>query len=160
MNDFGLKCKGVHATEGASRKGMSLNQFHYRCDKQNRRDYTSENEYNRRAGVELIRNRVQMAEVLGADAIVLHMQLPYKSFEMDKAFKERYYQCVFRSLDELEEECRIKNIRICVENLLGTPNIHQMEQFDRLFDRYSSEFVAFAYDSGHGAVTGEDALNL
>ncbi len=33
--------------------------------------YTSENEYNRRAGEELIRNRVQMAEILGTDAIVL-----------------------------------------------------------------------------------------
>lgn len=160
MNDLGLSCKGVHATEGSRRNIMKPNHFHYRFKKQNRRDYTSENEYNRRAGVELIRNRVQMAEILGTDAIVLHMQLPYKSFEADGEFRECYYRQVFKSFDELENECRRRHVRICIENMLGTPDSHQIEQFDRMFERYSLEFVAFTYDCGHGNVTEAGSFEL
>ena len=160
MDDFGLGCKGLHATEGCKRNTMTPNCFHYPLTKQNRRDYTSKNEYVRRAGVELIRNRVQMAEILGSDAIVLHMQLPYKSFKEIPNYKERYYSQVFKSFDELEQECRSREIRICMENMLGTPNEYQIEQFDRLFDRYDSEFVAFTFDCGHGMVTGRDSFEL
>ena len=92
MNELGLRCKGIHATEGSRRNAGRKNCFQYRYVWQDRRDYTSENEYNRRAGVELIRNRVQMAEILGTDAIVLHMQLPYKDFEENPEFKETIYK--------------------------------------------------------------------
>lgn len=159
MNDLGLKCKGLHATEGSRRMNLQ-GKFHHRFTKQDRKDYTSENEFNRQAGVELIQNRIEMASILGTDAIVLHMQLPYKDFEADAAFKERYYQQVFKSLDQLEEECRLRGVRICVENLLGTPNHHQVEQFDRLFERYDADHVAFCFDSGHANVTGNDCLEL
>ena len=160
MNDFGLNCKGLHATEGCRRNTIIPNRFHYPFVKQNRREYTSENEYVRRAGVELIRNRVQMAEILGSDSIVLHMQLPYKSFEESPDFKERYYRQAFKSFDELEQECRMRKVRICVENMLGTPNGYQIEQFDSLFERYAPDFVAFTFDCGHGRVTGEDPFEL
>lgn len=160
MNELGLKCKGVHATEGSRRKLGTPNRFHYRYQHQNRRDYTSENEYNRQAGVELIRNRMELAYILGTDAIVLHMQLPYKSFEQDGQFKERYYQQVYKSFDELEAFSREKNVRICVENMIGTPNCHQIEQFDRLFSRYEPEFLGFCFDTGHGKITGSDSLEF
>lgn len=160
MNEFGLRCKGLHATEGSRRNAGRENCFHYRYIWQDRRDYTSENEYNRRAGEELIRNRVQMAEILGTDAIVLHMQLPYKNFEEDPGFKERYYRQVFKTFDELEVECRTRKVRICFENMMGTPNEYQVEQFDRMFKRYDPEFIAFTYDCGHGAVTGRGSFEL
>lgn len=159
MNDLGLKCKGLHATEGSRRMRVKT-RYHYRCTEYDRRDYTSESEYNRQAGVELLRNRIQMADILGTDAIVLHMHLPYKSFEEDSQFRERYFKQVFKSFDELEEECLRRGVRICVENMLGTPNFHQTDQFDRLFSRYSSDFVAFCFDSGHALITGENPLEL
>lgn len=160
MHDLGLKCKGIHATEGCRRNRLKPNPFHYPCACQNRRDYTSEDEYARRAGVELVMNRIRMAEILETDAIVLHMQLPYKLFEEDPQMKERYYKQVFRSFDELEVYCKNKHIRICMENMLGTPDEYQVEQFDRLFDRYDSEFLGFAYDCGHGNVTGRGGMEL
>ncbi len=160
MEELGLKCKGLHATEGCRRTEGSPNPYHYRYRYQNRRDYTSENEYNRRAGAELIRNRMEMAYVLETDAIVLHMLLPYKSFEQDSSFKERYYQQVYKSLDELETYSRETGVRICVENMDGTPNIHQIDQFDRLFSRYKPEFLGFCFDTGHGMITGDDSLEL
>lgn len=160
MNDLGLKCKGVHATEGC-RKINIVGKFYPRYHEQNRRDYTSENEFNRMAGVELIRNRIEMASILGTDAIVLHMQLPYKEFEKNVDCKELYYRQAFKSLDELEHDCMEKGVRICIENMPGTPDNYQVEQFDRLFDRYDSAFLGFCFDAGHGLITGgENPLYL
>lgn len=160
MNELGLKCKGIHATEGSRRQIDIPNPFQYRYIHQNRRDYTSENEYNRMAGVELIKNRIELANILGTDSIVLHMQLPYKSFEEEEGIKEKYYGQVYKSFDELEVFSREKNVRICMENLIGTPNSYQIEQFDKLFSRYESEFLGFCFDTGHGMLTGEDPLVL
>lgn len=159
MAELGLQAKGVHATEGCKRNRDVPNRFHYRYRPQNRRDYTSENEYNRRAGVELVRNRIELAYTLGTDAIVLHMQLPYKSFVKEK-FQETYYRQVYKSFDELEEPCREMGVRICVENMIGTPDEWQKEQFDRLFERYDASFVGFCFDTGHGRITGGDGLAL
>ena len=159
MDKYGLKSKGLHATEGSRRRTVE-GKYKYRWEEQNRRDYTSENEYNRLAGVELIRNRVEMARVLGASEIVLHMQLPYVSFEKDPSFRDRYYEQICKSFSELEAECKAKGVRICVENLLGTPNEHQKYQFDLLFDRFDSDFLGFCFDTGHAFVTGDDMLEL
>lgn len=159
MKELGLHCKGIHASEGC-KKPLSVDRYHYRCTIQNRKDYASENEFNRKAGVELIRNRVELASVLGTDAIVLHMQLPYKAFEEDPAYKERYYRQVFKSFDELEEECLTRKVRICVENLMGTPNQYQFEQFDHLFARYSSDFIGLCLDSGHALLSSDDPLEI
>lgn len=159
MKDLGLGCKGLHATEGCKRP-LTPGRFHYRCTAQDRRDYTSENKYNRQAGVELIRNRVEMAHILGTDAIVLHMQLPYKSFEENPDFQERYFRQVYKSFDELQPFCLDLGVRICVENMLGTPNFHQINQFDRLFSRYNSDFLDFCLDTGHALITGNDPLEF
>ena len=51
-------------------------------------------------------------------------------------------------------------MRICFENMMGTPNEYQVEQFDRMFERYDPEFIAFTYDCGHGAVTGRGSFEL
>ncbi len=157
MDQYHLKSKGLHATEGSRRKNVQ-GKYEYRWDAQNRRDYTSENELNRLAGVELIKNRIDMAKILGSQEIVLHMQLPYKSFEEDPEFRKRYYQQVCQSFDELEYYCKAKGVKICIENLLGTPNQHQKYQFDLLFDRYDEEFLGFCFDTGHGFVTNSSEM--
>lgn len=159
MDEFGLKSKGLHATEGSSRENI-LGKFTHRWTKQDRRDYTSENELNRLAGTELIKNRIDLAEYLGSAEIVLHMQLPYLQFTESESFKQRYYNQVFKSLDEINYYSRAKGVRVCIENLLGTPNEFQIEQFDLLFDRYEPEFLGFCFDSGHALITGEDPFEL
>lgn len=159
MEELGLRCKGVHATDGCRRR-LSADLFHYRCTSQDRRDYTSENEFNRQAGVELILNRIELADVLRTDAIVLHMQLPYKSFEEEADYKERYYGQAFKSFDELREECGKRGVRICVENMAGTPEEYQIEQFDRLFSRYDSDYAGICLDTGHALIAGNDPLRI
>lgn len=153
MDEYNLKSKGLHATEGSRRTAIE-GKYKYRWETQDRRDYTSENELNRLAGVELIKNRIDLAEILGAQEIVLHMQLPYKSFESDPDFRNRYYEQVCKSLDELEYYSKAKGVKVCIENLEGTPNHHQKYQFDFLFKRYDSNFLGFCFDTGHALITG------
>lgn len=156
---YGVKMKGLHASEGMRWRG-SKTKFHYRCDTYNRRDFTAFNEWNRLAGVELVKNRIEMANVLGATEIVLHMQVPYKSFDEDTTYKERYFAQAYKSFDELKDYALEKNVRICLENQLGTPNKYQIDQFDRMFARYDKGFLGFCFDTGHGLITGEDCLEM
>lgn len=156
---YGLLVKGVHATEGSSRYNTKA-KYHFRWEAQNRKDYTSENEFNRMAGVELIKNRIDLANIIGAKEIVLHMQLPYKSFEEDEKFRDRYYAQICKSLSELEYHSKAQNVKICIENLNGTPNKHQIYQFDLLFNKFDSDFLGICFDTGHANITGDDCLEL
>ena len=159
MDALGLKSKGLHATEGSNRRNIQ-GKYSYRWSEQDRRDYTSENDLNRLAGVELIKNRIDLAAVLGSSEIVLHMQLPYMQFRESESFKEKYYSQVCKSFDEIEAYSKAKKVRVCLENLLGTPNCFQVEQFDLLFERYDSDFLGFCFDTGHGNITGDYPFEL
>ena len=154
-----IKAKGVHASE-CSTRGRIVNGLPTYVNRSSargfRKYFASFNEYNRKAGVELLLNRVDLASFLGAKEIVLHMVLPYADFENIPGYKEKYYEQAFRSLDEMESSCRLKGVRIAVENMIGTPKKFQYEQFDRLFERYSADYIGFCYDSGHSLITEED----
>lgn len=152
MTQYGLKAKGLHASKGSFRPDCSVMSTDYR------RDYTSTVEFNRKAGTELIKNRVELANKLGAGEIVLHMYLPYKTFERCPESKAKFYHAVYRSLDELQEFCLEKQVKICVENLYEAPGAMQCEQFDRLFERYSGDFLGLCLDSGHGHMVFGDML--
>jgi sugar phosphate isomerase/epimerase len=158
LGELGLGVKGIHATDGVKRRGPEM--YRYLWTEQNTRSYTAENEYNRLAGVELIKNRVDLAHELETREIVLHMQLPYKSFEKDGGYKERYYTQVCRSFDELEPYCKARHIRICVENLMGTPIEHQLYEFKLIFERYDRDFLGLCFDTGHANVVCPDKLEL
>ncbi len=155
LGKYNLKLKGIHATEG----GMHYSSTGSKCvlgmRYNNRKDYTSLNEYARLAGVELIKNRVDLAYIIGSKEIVLHMELPYVELRADEDFKNKYWQQVFKSFDELETYCKMRNVKIAFENLLA-PLRDQIEQFDMLFARYKSDFVGFCFDSGHGTLVSSD----
>ena len=155
LDDYSLKMKGIHATEGGMHYPPTYAKhiFGYRYN--NRKDYTSLNEYTRLAGVELIKNRVDLAYVVGSKEIVLHMELPYIELRKNEDYKKKYWQQVFKSFDELKTYCKIRNVKIAVENLLA-PLQDQIDQFDRLFARYDSDFVGFCFDSGHATLVSPD----
>ncbi|MDO4291638.1 MAG: sugar phosphate isomerase/epimerase family protein [Eubacteriales bacterium] len=148
MDRYGLKAKSLHASKGSRRAVKTYGEVHYR------KDYTSDSEPNRIAGVELIKNRVELSHVLGGSEIVLHMYLPYQSFEQDPETKERFYAQTFKSLDELQPFCREQKVRICIENLFEAPAELQIEQFDRLFERYPADFLGLCLDTGHANLVG------
>lgn len=151
LDKYRLKAKALHATKGTSRDVSTM-------DIHGRRDYTSEIEYNRKAGAELIKNRVDLAACLGAHEIVLHLYVPYITFKEDPEAKERFYTQVYKSMDELQDYCAEKNVRICIENLFDVPEEHELEQLDRLFARYPASFLGFCLDSGHANMIWGDGM--
>ena len=151
MEKYGLKAKSLHASNG-SNCGDTKQKGHYR------KDYTSEMESNRIAGRELIENRVELAHIIGATEIVLHMYLPFLDFQNKPESKEVFYRQVLRSLDELEPFCKERNVRICIENLFEAPGELQLEQFDLLFARYPKEFLGFCLDTGHANLVWGDSF--
>lgn len=94
-----------------------------------------------------------MAYVLGASEIVLHMLLPYRTFEEDPSFEACFYRQACASFDELESYCRERNVKICIENMLDTPIEHQIKQFDLLFDRYDRDYMGICVDTGHALIS-------
>ncbi len=157
IRKYGLGVKGIHGAEGLYEGDPT--KYRRRCELQNRRSYSSQNEFNRLAGVELIENRVRMASILDAHEVVLHMQLPYEMFEEDESFRTRYFDQVCRSFDQLEPVCIAYDVRLCLENCLGTPAKHQLYEFDLMFSRYSSDFLGFCFDTGHANICcGDDPL--
>lgn len=143
MDKYGLKAKSLHASKGSRRGGDGRAACHYR------KDYTSTIEYNRIAGVEQIKNRVELAHFLGATEIVLHNYLPYADFAEIPGAKEQFYTQVFKSLDELMPFCQERKVRICIENLFEAPGELQIEQFTKLFSRYPADFLGLCLDTGH-----------
>jgi sugar phosphate isomerase/epimerase len=159
LDERGLKTKGVHASSGEIHSHYT-SVAEYNTERENLKDYTSENECSRLAGVELIRNRVDLARELETGEIVLHLPLPFKIFEADSFFKERFFAGAFRSFDELKPYCLERKVRICIENLPGCPEHHQREMFDRLFERYDPDFMGLCFDTGHGNLHSKNCLDL
>ncbi|MDR1900529.1 MAG: sugar phosphate isomerase/epimerase [Treponema sp.] len=154
----GLGGHTLHATEGGIRvakrpDGTSEFCNRYRLLTDIRKDYTSTTEFIRLAGVDLIKNRIDLSSLIGARGMVLHMHLPYKMFEENPDDKKEYYRMVFKSLDELEGYSKNAGVTIAFENLPCTPESHMEECFDRLFERYDSDYVGFCFDSGHATLT-------
>lgn len=154
MEEFGLKAKGLHATKGSD-MDVSVRRGHYR------KDFTSDWEQNRKAGVELIQNRVDLASCLGTSEVVLHLYVPHVSFQQDAEEKDRFYACVRRSMDELMPYCLEKGVRICLENLFDFPGKYMLEAWDLLLAAYPPEFLGVCYDSGHAnMIWGELATDV
>ncbi|MFH0963601.1 MAG: sugar phosphate isomerase/epimerase family protein [Planctomycetota bacterium] len=118
LADYHLSLDGVHATTGAEKR------------------WTSSLEYERLAGVELVKNRISLAQRLGGDVIVIHPT----SEEGDKF--PPAFAALTKSLDELEPFARRSNVRLALEN-------GDFAQIQTLFSRYSSDFLGLCFDSGH-----------
>ena len=84
--EYSLKLLDLHASVGPEKNWFSAN------------------EWERQAGVELVKNRLEMTARLGGDAVVMHYP------------KEPDNEPVRRSLDELEGFARQTGVRIALEN--------------------------------------------
>ncbi|MDR0449895.1 MAG: sugar phosphate isomerase/epimerase [Treponema sp.] len=159
LEGLGLEAKGIHASSGEI-KAHHANGRDFERERENLKDYVSQNERNRLAGAELIKNRIDLAAELGTGEIVLHLPLPYRIFENDPSFKEKFYDAAFRSFDGLKDYSLEKRVRICIENLPDCPESFQTEMFDRLFARYEGAFMGLCFDTGHGNITSRDCLHF
>jgi sugar phosphate isomerase/epimerase len=159
LREYNLIAHTLHGPEGGERgfydQGCWVPTPHLRCTKI-RKDFTSTNRYLRLAGADLIKNRIDLCSCIGADTLVLHMQLPYETFRKNPQDKADYYTAVYRSFDELEEYAKAAGVRIAVENLFLIPNELADENFDRLFNRYPEDYMGLCYDSGHATLSWLD----
>lgn len=151
LKEYGLGVKGIHASNGwyyQKAEGFYKTIF----QAVGRTDIASMDESFRRKGSDLVHNRLQLAEAVGAREIVLHVQVPYVLFK-DPDYTEKYYGQVFKTLDENEAYARETGVRVCIENMVGTPNDIQFDEFDRLFDRYAPDYLGYCCDTGHCILT-------
>ena len=109
--------------------GVQLLDLHGSAGKE--KDWTSLQEYQRLAGVELVRNRIEMTADLGADVVIMHIP------------GEPNYEPVRRSLDALEAFSRERGVRIAIEN-------GGFAAIAPVLAHYSPDYVGLCYDCGHG----------
>ena len=151
LDAYHLRVKGIHATKGTKRD-VTRSALHAR------RDYTSDWECSRKAGVELIQNRVELAAYLGAKEIVLHLYPPFVSIERGTTSRESFYANVKKSFDELYPFCMENGVRICVENLFDMPGEYVEELWNWLMETYPAEYIGFCFDSGHANMIWGDRM--
>jgi sugar phosphate isomerase/epimerase len=134
LDQFGLKLNNLHASEGVEKRWISTV------------------EYERLAGVELVKNRIEMTRRLGGDVIILHMPVA----PADDPDRQAFWNALHHSLDALRPFARERDIRIALENLTDG-NFATVRQ---VLGQYPVDFVGLCYDSGHGNVTGDGLEQL
>lgn len=130
MRELGLTLLDIHGSAGVEK-----------C-------WFSTVEYQRRAGVELVRNRLEMFSELGGTGTLM-MHMPFLRVGQDEAERDLMrlrFDALRRSLDELLPEMERRNIPIAVENTWADT----WEMLNALLDAYPPELVGITYDSGHG----------
>ncbi len=113
LAEFGLKLLDLHSSVGPEKHWFSLK------------------EYERLAGVELVKNRIEMTARLGGDVVIMHYP------------KEPGDQPIRRSLDELVGFAHSHGVRIALEN-------GGFDAVEPLLAEYPPDCVGLCYDSGHG----------
>ncbi len=123
LAEYGLRLLDLHAPVGPEK------------------NWASDKEYERLAGVEIVRNRLEMTARLGGDAIIMH--LPGISG----------WEPLRRSLDELEPVARGYGVRIALEN-------GSLPVIAEWLALYPPDYLGLCYDSGHGNLVPDGLAQL
>lgn len=129
---LGIQISQIHASEGE----------HYG-------QWVSPDRMERKKGLDLIRNRIEMAQDLGATVVTVHA--PHH--EMPWPGGPRAYQeTMRRSLAELQKEAMDKGVRIGLENTdwKGPGKFDNFPAIEYALGQFGPEYVGITYDSGHG----------
>ena len=132
IRNYGLTLQDIHASVGQEKLYFSLE------------------EYRRKAGMELILNRIEMfAELEGTGALALHVpsyRRVYGVTEDDFRKIPAYVLQIRRTFDELMPYLEQYNCALAIENM---PN-EAFEVIGELMNTYPAERIGITYDSGHG----------
>jgi sugar phosphate isomerase/epimerase len=131
--DYDLRLLNLHASQGREK---------YWC---------SFLEYQRRAGVELVQNRIAMTARLGAEVVILHVPSTVAAEALEQTLGP-----VRRSLDELRVFAQERGVRIAVENMEG----EDFAMLKTLLAEYDEGYLGLCYDSGHGNMGGKGLDHL
>ncbi len=125
FHDFDLRLNDLHSTEGIEKYWIS-------AEKERRN-----------AGIELIKNRIDMAAQLGSNVIIQHVQAE----PTGEKERQRFWDQLRRSLDQLEFYAKKIEVRIAFENL--TDNISILI---KVLNSYSPEVIGLCFDTGHANI--------
>ncbi|MFH1023227.1 MAG: sugar phosphate isomerase/epimerase family protein [Planctomycetota bacterium] len=123
LNEYKIRLLDLHASAGKEK------------------NWASPRDYERLAGVELVKNRIDMTARLGGHAIVLHVP------------PESDPSAVRRSLGEIRPHARNHNVRIAFEN-------GDFAVLRGILSEYAPDFAGLCYDSGHGNLKPDGLDNL
>lgn len=118
LTAYGLRVLDLHASAGVEK------------------DWASPVEYQRLAGVELVRNRIEMAARLGGDVIIMHIP------------DEPGHDPLRRSLDALLACAVERGVRIALEN-------GNFAAIRGVLSAYDDGYLGLCYDAGHGNMDGD-----
>jgi sugar phosphate isomerase/epimerase len=121
LDEYGLQVLDLHGSVGPEK------------------NWASAEDYQRLAGVDLVRNRIEMTARLGAEVVIMHVPSDPASVT------------IRRSLDELEPVARKHRVRIAIEN-------GDFSAIGKLLSEYDPQYLGLCYDSGHGN-RGEPGLD-
>lgn len=128
LQAYSLQLNDVHASAGVEKAWLSVR------------------EYERLAGIELVKNRISMAARLAGDVIIIHVPAEPEPPEEKPIFWRRLQQ----SLDALEPFAKAHGVRLALENLSN----NNFDTIDKLFARYGPDYLGLCYDSGHANIGG------
>ncbi len=129
LRETGLKLLDIHSSAGVEK-----------C-------WFSPVEYERQAGVELVRNRIEMlGELGGTGAIMMHIPCIQPYMNTDRNLYRQRMDALKRSIDELLVSLEHNHTCLAVENMWGD----NWESIDELLAAYPPERLGICYDSGHG----------
>ncbi len=116
----------------------------------------SEREYERKAGVKLVANRLEMLLRLnGEGCIIMHApEIETNTPEAERPALERQFEQCCRSIDELAPLFQRHGIMLALENF----SRGSWELLERFCQRYPADYVGITYDSGHGHISQEYSL--
>lgn len=107
-------------------------------------------EYQRKAGIELMVNRLEMMQQLNATGVlVMHQpRIKTNSSPEEIALKRRQFDSLKKSMDEIIPILEKMDAKLALENMPGDT----WEFLRYLLDNYPSERIGFCFDSGHANI--------
>lgn len=130
LDQLGLTCWDVHASAGVEKRWMSPV------------------EPVRFAGLELVRNRIRLAQGLGAKVIVMHL-----SSETGKTVDEDVKNRAERNIESLIPDLERHQIALALENMFYTEENNEL--LDILLKEIDDPHLGLCFDSGHGQISGD-----
>jgi len=126
LNNLNLRLNDLHSTQGVEKYWIST---------QGERQT---------AGIDLVKNRINMAARLGSDVIIQHVAAEPTEKDENLIFWDR----LRRSLDQIENFARGRGVKLAFENL--TSNLTTLI---KVLNNYPPDFVGLCFDSGHANIT-------
>ena len=137
FREFGLALSDIHGSQGVEK-----------C-------WHSPVEYCRKAGVELVANRIRMLREMDGDGTIM-MHVPNFSINDDasRPVVQEHFDALCRSLDELMPLLEEADTAISAENMW----MDSWELMEELLARYPADRLGICYDSGHANANGNKQI--